>query len=132
MRPQAVEGCAPQPLDPPKLLDVGERARGDDPRGQRRAHARQLRQLRLGGAIEVERLRWQPGPRAPDRCAWRGRARLGAIEGLEALDQLGLGATPVIDAEAGARGTGEEQDEQELMARVERHARTIARGRRRG
>jgi hypothetical protein len=38
----------------------------------------------------------------------------------------------VIDGEAGAGGADDQQDEQELVARVERHAGTIPRARARG
>jgi hypothetical protein len=58
----------------------------------------------------------------------RGRdGPLDAIQPFEALDQLGAGAAPVIDGEAGPGGADEQQDEQELVTSVERHARTIPR-----
>ena len=68
----------------------------------------------------------------PARLTRRGRRRgrgLDAIEPLEALGDVGARAPPVIDGKTGARGGHEQQDEQQLMAAVVRHARTIARGR---
>jgi hypothetical protein len=38
----------------------------------------------------------------------------------------------VVDGQAGGSGAGEEQDQEELVTRVQHHARTIARDRRRG
>jgi hypothetical protein len=59
-----------------------------------------------------------------DRLAGGGRR---AIERLEVRDDVGIGMAPVIDREAGRATRDEADDDDELPARIPKHAPTIAR-----
>jgi len=59
-----------------------------------------------------------------DRLADGGRR---AIERLEVRDDVGIGVAPVIDREADGAARHEADDDDELPARIPKHAPTIAR-----
>jgi hypothetical protein len=48
-------------------------------------------------------------------------------EQLEAIDEVRMSATPVADREPEPRGAEEDQQDDQLVARVERHRATIPR-----
>jgi hypothetical protein len=52
-----------------------------------------------------------------------------AIEELDLLDDVRVGATPVADGETAARGCEQDEQHEELAACVERHEQTIPSGR---
>ena len=131
-RAQPLERGAAQAAHAAQLVDLGERARGDDARGERRADAGQRASARprsRGSRRRASRrARGRPAPRDPDppRAARAGaprpaprRSARSSISRRSASS--GLRAAPVIDGEPGAGGAGEEEHEQQLVARVERH-----------